>query len=178
MAIVDLNKKNIMDPMSLVTPAIGLMFWTCVVFITLVLILKKFAWKPILNSVEARNNSIEEALQSAEKAKEEMASLQADNEKILQQAKTERDAMLKEARDLKKEIVEEAKNKANEEADKILVSAKEQINNEKMKALVELKNQVANLSIEMAEKILKSELQDSNKQKELIEKSIKSLDLN
>ncbi len=167
-----------MDPMSLVTPAIGLMFWTCVVFITLVLILKKFAWKPILNSVEARNNSIEEALQSAEKAKEEMASLQADNEKILQQAKTERDAMLKEARDLKKEIVEEAKNKANEEADKILVSAKEQINNEKMKALVELKNQVANLSIEMAEKILKSELQDSNKQKELIEKSIKSLDLN
>ena len=167
-----------MDPMSLVTPAIGLMFWTCVVFITLVLILKKFAWKPILNSVEARNNSIEEALQSAEKAKEEMASLQADNEKILQQAKTERDAMLKEARDLKKEIVEEAKNKANEEADKILSSAKEQINNEKMKALVELKNQVANLSIEMAEKILKSELQDSNKQKELIEKSIKSLDLN
>lgn len=167
-----------MDPMSLVTPAIGLMFWTCVVFITLVLILKKFAWKPILNSVEARNNSIEEALQSAEKAKEEMASLQADNEKILQQAKTERDAMLKEARDLKKEIVEEAKNKANEEADKILSSAKEQINNEKMKALVELKNQVANLSIEMAEKILKSELQDSKKQKELIEKSIKSLDLN
>tara|TARA_B100001758_G_scaffold247626_1_gene266242 strand:- start:3130 stop:3633 length:504 start_codon:yes stop_codon:yes gene_type:complete len=167
-----------MDPMSLVTPSIGLMFWTCVVFVTLVLILKRFAWKPILNSVEERNNSIEQALQSAEKAKQEMATLQSDNEKILQEARTERDAMLKEARDLKNEIINEAKKQANEEADKILISTKDQINNEKMKALVELKNQVANLSIEMAEKILKSELQDKNKQKELIEQSIKSLDLN
>ena len=159
--------------MELVTPAIGLMFWTCVVFILLLILLKKFAWKPILKAVDDRNNSIEEALSSAEKAKEEMAELTANNEKILSDARLERDALLKEARDIKEKIVGEAKNKAAEEAEKIITSAKEQITNEKMKAMTELKNQVADISIEMAEKILRTELKDTKNQKKLIEEALK-----
>ena len=167
-----------MNPMELVTPAIGLMFWTCVVFILLLILLKKFAWKPILKAVDDRNSSIEEALSSAEKAKAEMAELTASNEKILSDARLERDALLKEARDIKEKIVGEAKSKATDEAEKIINSAKEQITNEKMKAMTELKNQVADISIEMAEKIVKTELADTNKQKELIAKALKATELN
>ena len=167
-----------MDPMSLVTPAIGLMFWTCVVFITLVLILKKYAWGPILNSVEERNNSIEKALESAEIAKKEMEKLNNDNEQILKQAKREREEILKEAREISNKTITEAKEKANSEAEKILDSARDQIQNEKMKALVELKNQIATLSIEMAEKILKAELKNPQVQTDLIERELKNKDLN
>ena len=154
--------------MELVTPAIGLIFWTTVVFTLLVLLLKKFAWKPILSAVDQRNQLIKESLAEAEKARAEMSELTANNEKILAQAKLDRDIILKEARDMKNEIISQAKEQANIEADKLVNSAKDQISNEKMKALTELKNQVADLSIEMAEKILKSELSNSDKQKELV----------
>ena len=164
--------------MELVTPEIGLIFWTTVVFSLLLVVLKKYAWKPILSAVDERNKSIEEALRAADKAKEEMLSLSADNERILMEAKKERDVLLKEGREIKEKVIAEAKDKAKLEADKILVSAKEQIINEKMKAITELKNQVANLSIEIAEKILKSELQDLNKQKELVTTAIANKDLN
>jgi len=164
--------------MELVTPAIGLIFWTAVVFILLVILLKKFAWKPILTAVDKRNESIENALKAAEKAKEDIENLTADNERILNEAKLERDALLKEAREIKDKVIAEAKDKAKIEAEIILVSAKEQITNEKMAAITELKNQVAELSIEIAEKIIKSELQDLNKQKELITSSISDKDLN
>jgi len=167
-----------MDPMALVTPAIGLMFWTCVVFVLLLVLLKKFAWKPILDAVDERNESIDNALKAADKAKEEMAALNADNERILIEARKERDLLLKEAREIKESIITEAKEKATSEADKIIISAKEQINNDKMKAITELKNQVAELSIEMTEKILKSELSDAVKQKELVSKALKSNELN
>lgn len=167
-----------MDPMALVTPAIGLMFWTCVVFVLLLVLLKKFAWKPILDAVDERNESIDNALKAADKAKEEMAALNADNERILIEARKERDLLLKEAREIKENIITEAKEKATSEADKIIISAKEQINNDKMKAITELKNQVAELSIEMTEKILKSELSDAVKQKELVSKALKSNELN
>ena len=150
----------------------GLIIWTTIIFTLLLIILKKFAWKPILNSVDERNKSIEEALKSAEKAKEEMASLTADNEKILTEAKQERDLLLKEARDIKDKIILEAKTTANTEAEKIISSAKTQINNDKMKALVELKNQVAEISIEMTEKILKTELADKKRQEALIEEAL------
>ena len=156
----------------------GLIIWTTIIFTLLLIVLKKFAWKPILNSVEERNKSIEDALKAADKAKEEMASLNADNEKILQEAKKERDLLLKEAREIKISIINEAKEQANTEADKILTSAKEQISNEKMKALTELKNQVASLSIEMSEKVLKSELSDAAKQKEFVSNSLKQSELN
>ena len=117
----------------------GLIIWTTIIFTLLLIVLKKFAWKPILNSVDERNKSIEDALKAADKAKQEMASLNADNEKILQEAKKERDLLLKEAREIKSSIINEAKEQANTEADKIITSAKEQIFNEKMKALTELK---------------------------------------
>jgi len=164
--------------MELVTPAIGLIFWTAVVFILLVILLKKFAWEPILTAVEDRNESIENALKAAEKAKEDIENLTADNERILNEAKLERDALLKEAREIKDKVIAEAKDKAKIEAEKILVSAKEQITNEKMSAITELKNQVAELSIEIAEKIIKSELEDLNKQKELVTSVISDKDLN
>lgn len=159
--------------MELVTPAIGLIFWTTVVFTLLVLLLKKFAWKPILSAVDERNKSIKDSLAQAEKARSEMSELTANNEKIITQAKVDRDIILKEARDIKNEIISEAKDKANKEAEKLVSTAKEQILNEKMKAITELKNHVADLSIEMAEKILKSELSDVAKQKELVTKALK-----
>ena len=164
--------------MDLVTPEIGLIFWTTIVFTLLLIVLKKYAWKPILDSVDKRNKSIEDALKAADKAKEEIASLNVDNKRILAEAKKERDLLLKEAREIKENIISQAKKNATAEADKIIVSAKSQINNDKMKALIELKNHVASLSIEMTEKILKSELSDKNKQKELIEDSLKRSELN
>ena len=159
--------------MELVTPAIGLIFWTTVVFTLLVLLLKKFAWKPILSAVDERNQSIKNSLAQAEKARNEMSELTANNEKIIAQAKADRDVILKEARDMKNEIISEAKDKASKEAEKLVSTAKEQILNEKMKAITELKNHVADLSIEMAEKILSSELSDVAKQKELVKKALK-----
>ena len=164
--------------MELVTPEIGLIFWTTIVFLLLLIVLKKYAWKPILAAVDERNKSIEDALKAADKAKKEMLALNTDNERILTEAKKERDVLLKEGREIKDNIIAEAKDKAKTEADKILIIAKEQINNEKMKAITELKNQVAEMSIDIAEKILKSELADKNKQKELIVESLKSNELN
>ena len=164
--------------MELVTPEIGLIFWTTIVFSLLLIILKKYAWNPILSAVDARNKSIEDALKAADKAKKEMLSLNADNERILVEAKKERDILLKEGREIKDNIIAEAKDKAKTESEKILITAKEQINNEKMKAITELKNQVAEMSIDIAEKILKSELSDKNKQKELIAESLKNNELN
>jgi F-type H+-transporting ATPase subunit b len=156
----------------------GLIIWTTIIFTLLLIVLKKFAWKPILSAVDERNKSIEDALRSADKAKEEMQALNADNERILAEARIERDILLKEAREIKDKIVSDAKDQANTEADKILLSAKEQINNEKLKAITELKNQVADMSIDIAEKILRSELSDVNKQKELVAQVLKSNELN
>ena len=146
----------------------GLIIWTTIIFTLLLILLKKFAWKPILSAVDERNTSIEEALKAADKAKEEMEQLNADNERILDEAKLKRDALLKEAREIKDGIINEAKEKANVEADKIITSAKEQIAHEKMKAITELKNSVAVLSIDIAEKVLKNELKDKDRQQEFI----------
>jgi len=173
LATEDLKKNNYMDPMSLVTPAVGLMFWTCIIFVLLILVLKKFAWKPILSAVDQRNESISNSLLAAEKARNEIASLTANNEQIIAQAKLDRDALLKEAREMKNEIISKAKETATNEADKIISSAKEQITNEKMKALTELKNQVAAISIEMAEKVLGSELSNADAQKDLVNRALK-----
>ena len=162
-----------MDSMQLVTPSIGLMFWTVVIFMLLLILLKKFAWKPILKAVDDRNSSINEALASAEKAKSEMEQLSADNDKILNEAHIQRDSIIKEARDIKIKTIADAKNKASIEAEKIISSAKAQIKNEKMKAMTELKNEIADISIQMAEKIIKTELKDAKSQKKLIEEDLK-----
>ena len=164
--------------MELVTPQIGLIFWTSLSFLILMFLLKKFAWAPILGAVKEREVSIREALESAEHARKEMANLQADNERILKEARAERDAMLKDARDIKVNIVSEAKNTAKEEADKMIASAKAVIENEKVAAISELKNSVGALSIEIAEKVLKSELKDAEKQNTFISEMLKDVKLN
>ena len=151
----------------------GLIIWTTIIFTLLLIILKKFAWKPILKAVDERNNSIKESLLAAEKARDEMSQLTSNNDKIIAQAKVDRDVLLKEAREMKSQIISQAKDKAVIEAEKLVNSAKEQISNEKMKALTELKNHVADLSIEMAEKVLLFELSDSEKQKELVNTALK-----
>ena len=153
--------------------SIGLFVWQTVLFLALLFLLRKYAWKPILGAVEEREEGIKNALEAADKAKKDMEALNADNERILREAKAERDSILKEAREIKETIITEAKTQATEEADKVLASAREQINNEKLAAITELKNQVADLSIDIAEKVLKSELKDANKQKELVTNALK-----
>ncbi len=158
--------------------SIGTVLWTTIAFLIVLFLLVKFAWKPILASLKDREDSIQNALDAADKAKKEMESLQADNEKLLNEARAERDAMLKEARETKNKIVAEAKDKAKEEADNIIANAREAIQNEKMAAITEMKNQVAKFSIEIAEKILKDELSAKGKQEALIENAISDINLN
>ena len=153
--------------------SIGLFVWQTVLFLALLFLLRKYAWKPILSAVEEREEGIKSALDAADNAKKEMEALNADNERILREAKAERDAILKEAREIKDGIIAEAKAQATVEADKVMSAAREQINNEKIAAITELKNQVADLSIDIAEKILKSELKDNTKQKEMVNNALK-----
>ncbi|MCX6183109.1 MAG: F0F1 ATP synthase subunit B [Bacteroidetes bacterium] len=164
--------------MELVTPGLGLIFWTSLTFFFLMIILKKFAWKPILTAVKTREDNIEKALSSAKEAEEKMQQLTSQNEQILREAREERDIILKEARAAKDSIVGEAKNTAKNEAAKIMEDAKKSIENEKLKAITELKNQVAALSIEISEKILGSELSDKNKQQALMNTLVEDVTLN
>ena len=164
--------------MDLVTPGFGLIFWTSVVFLILLVLLKRMAWTPILNNVDARNKSIEEALEAAKNARDEMSNLKADNDRILKEARAERDEMLKEARELKANIISEAKNAAKDEADKMIASAKVVIENEKAGAISELKNTVGSLSVDIAEKVLRAELKDVDKQNAFIADMLKDIKLN
>ena len=164
--------------MDLIKPELGLLFWMVVSFLIVFFLLKKFAWTPILQMLKERETSIETALQSAEKAKLEMARLQANNEQLIQEAKAERDAILKAARDAKELMISEAKTKATEEADRLIKIARENINNEKMAAIADLKNQVANLSVEIAEKLIKAELANKESQKDLINRYLEEAKLN
>ncbi len=162
----------------LLSPSYGLIVWTLLAFLTILFLLKKFAWKPILNALSEREESIQNALDSAKKAKEEMASLQADNEKILNEAKAERDKLLKEGREMKDAIIAEAKSKAQKEGERLMAISRENIHNEKMAAITELKNQVATLSLEIAERILKEELSSQEKQKTLVKALLDDVNLN
>jgi F-type H+-transporting ATPase subunit b len=164
--------------MELVKPAFGLVFWMIISFLTILLLLKKFAWPVIIKSLDEREKSIADALDAARKAKEEMTSLKADNEKLLQEARNQRDIILKEAREAKDAIVNDAKLKATEEADRLRRMAREDIQNEKMAAITELKNQVATLSIEIAEKVIRRQLVDDEKQKALMNDLIQDIKMN
>ncbi len=164
--------------MDLVTPDVGLIFWSTLFFLILLLVLGKFAWPAILSAIRARNESIRNALDAAERAKKEMAKLQADNEKILAEAKAERDSLLREAREVKEKILAEAKEQAALEAKKMIRSARESIRTEKAAAISDLKKQVAGLSVDIAEKILRTKLKETRSQKELVSKLIKEADLN
>ncbi len=164
--------------MDLVTPDIGLIFWTTVSFAILYFILAKFAWKPILGAVNEREKSIKDALSAAEIAKEEMASLKADNEKILNEAKLQRESLLKEAREIRSRIIADAESEAIEKANKLIESAKTAIENEKSAAMKELNNTVVDLSLNIAEKLLSKELDNKEKQQENIQEILENTKLN
>ncbi len=164
--------------MGLVTPGFGLIFWTTLSFLIVLFLLRKMAWGPILKSLKEREDSIEGALQSAEKAKEEMEKLQSSNEALLREARDERDLLLKEARATKDAIVGEAKSKAKEEADRIISEARTAIENEKMAAITELKAEVANISLDIAEKLLRKELSGDAGQQELVDNMLSKVKLN
>jgi len=163
--------------MDLVTPALGLIVWTTITFLILLFLLAKFAWKPILGAVKSREASIEDALRSAERAREEMQNLQSDNERILQEARIERDAVLKEAREMKDKIIAEAKETAKEQADALTRQAREAIQNEKMAAITEIKNQMAELSIDIAQRVLREEFKDASAQRAMIDKMLDEANL-
>ena len=155
--------------MDLITPDVGLLFWTLVSFSILYLILRKFAWGPILGAVKEREESIKAALDAADNAKKEMENLKADNQKILNEAKTEREAMLKEAREMKSKLISDAENEAKAKAKSMVEAAKTAIQNEKNSAMNELKNTVVDLSVGIAEKLISEELADKDKQLKMIE---------
>ncbi len=156
----------------------GLFIWELVIFIALILLLKKFAWKPILDAIKSREDSIETAIKTAEKARQEIEALKADNKKAQDEARIQREGILKEARDIRDSIINEAKENALTEAEKVTEAARLQIENEKMAAIHEIKNQVAELSLQIASKVLRAELKGEKEHKELIEASIKDLNLN
>ncbi len=156
----------------------GLFFWQMLLFVGLLLILRKFAWKPILGAVNDREEGIKNALESAEAARKEMQNLQADNERILNEARAERDGMLKEARQLKENMIADAKAEAQAEADKIVAQAQATIESEKKAAIADLKNQVAGISVEIAEKVVRKELANKDKQLELVESMLGDVTLN
>lgn len=164
--------------MDLITPEFGLIFWTGLSFLLLLFILRKFAWKPILGAVNTREQSIMDALASAEAAKKEMENLTADNEKLLKEARLERDAMMKEARELKAKMISDAKEEAKVEANKMISNAQAAIQSEKISAIAEIKNQVASLSIEIAEKVVKDELSNKDRQLKLVETMLGEATLN
>ena len=156
----------------------GLFIWQTVIFVGLILLLKKFAWKPILDAVNEREEGIKEALLSAKNAKQEMQNLKSDNEKLIAEARVERDAMMKEAREIKDKMINDAKTEAQAQGLKMIEQAKAAIQSEKNAAMADLKNQVSSLSIEIAEKVLKSELSDKASQTKLVEKMLGDAKLN
>ena len=164
--------------MDLITPAFGLIFWQTIIFLVVLFVLGKFAWKPILGALQSREDSIDEALKSAEKAKEDMANLKTDNEKLLAEAKLERDKMLKAAAKLGEDLKDQAKEDARLIGDKMIDDAKASIESEKNEAIKEIKDQVVELSIQITEKLLKKNLSDDKSQQELIKGYMKDIKLN
>jgi F-type H+-transporting ATPase subunit b len=164
--------------MGLVMPDFGLLFWMVVSFSLLMWLLKKFAWQPILQALTAREDSIEKALQSAERAKNDMIKLQAGNEKLLKEAMLERERIVKEARELKDSIIRDAKNQAVVEANKVLDEAKAAIVRERAEAVSEMKSVISSFSLEIAEKILKEHLSDNKKQRDLVNNYLENIKLN
>jgi F-type H+-transporting ATPase subunit b len=156
----------------------GLFIWQTIIFVGLVLLLKKFAWKPILDAVNEREEGIKNALLSADNARKEMQNLQADNQRILQEARMERDALLKDAREMKDKMVADAKNEAQAQGLKMIEQAKAAIESEKNAAMAELKLHVSTLSLEIAEKLLKDELSNKEAQVKLVEKMLGDAKLN
>jgi F-type H+-transporting ATPase subunit b len=164
--------------MELVNPGIGLIFWMALSFGLLLFILGKFVWPPIMRALHEREKNIELALHEAEKAREEMKQLMFTNEQMMLEAKNERDKLIAEARKIRESLIEEARLKAGEESSRMIENARERIHFEKMAAITELKNQIANLSIEIAEKVIRRELSEPARQEEIVRESLNDINLN
>jgi F-type H+-transporting ATPase subunit b len=164
--------------MQLLTPSLGLIVWTLLAFLIVFFVLRKFAWGPILNSLNARERGIADSLESADRVRREMAQLQSENEALLAQAREERAAMLKEARDTKDRIISESKEQAKVEANKIIAEAQQAIEAQKMAAITEVKNQVGKLVLEVTEKVLRRELSNPAAQEEHIKDLVQEVKLN
>lgn len=164
--------------MELLLPEFGLVIFQSIAFLLLMFLLAKFAWKPVLAAIKERELSIDEALNKAELAKQEMARLTAQNDELMKSARAERDLILKEAKTLKDNIVNEAKHTAQAEGAKLIEKAKIEIENQKKAALSELKNQVSSLSLDIAERVLRNQLQDKATQQDLVNNLLKDVELN
>ena len=164
--------------MDLLTPSFGLIIWTVLAFLIVLFILKKFAWKPIIDSLHAREKGISDSLETAERVKNEMAQLKSENEALLAKAREERTQMLKEAKETKDKIISDAKEQAKIETNKIVVDAQATIHQQKMAAITELKNQVGILVVEVSEKILRRELSDKQQQENYIKELADNAKLN
>ena len=164
--------------MDLLTPSFGLIIWTLIAFVIVFLILKKYAWKPILSSLSEREKNINDSIQSAEKIKAEMANLKSENEMLLAQAREERAVMMREAKETRDKIIMEAKEQARQETNKIVADAQSTINQQKMAAITDLKNQVGNLVLEVSEKVLRRELSSKDEQEKYIKELSQKIELN
>ncbi len=163
---------------SVIKPDLGLIFWTTLIFLAFWFLIGKLAFKPISEALKKRETDIQDALDEAAKARAEMENLNAENERLLSEARTERTKMLKAANDTKAEIISEAKDKAREEAKKMIESAKQEIDNQKNAAIVEVKNKVGAMALEIAEKVLKKELQNDDSQVGFVNKLVDDIKLN
>ena len=163
--------------MNLITPEFGLLFWQTITFLVLLLLLSRFAWKPIMSSLREREETIEGALRSAELARVEMAKLRADNERLLDEARAERDAMMRKAQQTADAIVEEAKNKAATESNRIVESARAAILSERQAAIDDIRRQVATLSVDIAEKVIRRQINGDTQQRQLVDQFVKDIHL-
>ncbi|MBP6623846.1 MAG: F0F1 ATP synthase subunit B [Chitinophagaceae bacterium] len=164
--------------MDLLTPSFGLFFWTLIAFLTVIFLLKKFAWKPILDALHERESSIADSIASAEKVKAEMNNMKSEHETLLNQAREERSLLLKEAKDAKEKIINDAKDAAKEEANKIMAETRQQIEFQKNAAMIDVKNQIGGLVIEVAEKVLRKEMSNKSEQEAYISKLAGEIKLN
>ncbi len=164
--------------MELLNPAIGLIFWASVIFITVFLVLRKFAWKPIIEGLNERENEIGSALKMAEETRAEMAKLKVSNENLLAEARAERDQIIREAKDASNNLIEQAKQKATLEGSRILSDAREALMQERVAMMATIRKDVAELSIEIAEKVLRKELADKKTQQDLVSNLISEANLN
>lgn len=163
---------------SVIRPDFGLLFWSAVIFLLFWFVIGKFAFRPIVKALKKREADIQHSLDEARRTHEEMAMLRSENEALLAQAREERAKILKEAKDAGERLIAEAKDKAKEEAKKIVANAKEQIENQKMAAIVELKNQVGRLSLEIAEKVIRKQMQNEKEHEAFVNEMVKDLKLN
>lgn len=164
--------------MELINPGLGFLFWMTLVFLILLYLLKKFAWKPIFGAINQRNNAIDKAMLAAEEARAEVAQMKADNERIIQEAKLQKEAILKEAKEASDKIVAASKDKATEEANRILAEAQKRIMQERQAAVQDMKAQVAEHAVGIAEKILKNQMQEPTAQDSYLNKLVKDIELN